>query len=1441
MQQREKGRAAGAATKVREEVGRYIQLIDDVNEGYVIIHGMRIVFANKRCHEYVGLACGSLIGRPFIDLVSPQSRAEAMRLYRSSAGGRGLSEQHELALTRSDGSTFIAELRFREMVMDGHKVVAALIRDITERKQAEEALKASREKYHRLLEDLSDGFIVFQDGGVVYANSRCSEILGYGPEAIGQPFTSFIPPRLAERVSELREKAARGEFTEWPLETIVLNKDGVEVPVEVSGRVAEYEGRPAFNMLIRDISERERAEEACRDSQEFSASLLASSPNPIIVLNQDASVRYINPALETLTGYSSPEVIGTVPPFPWWTEETGHKTGKDLVEAMGVGARRLEQRFQRKDGERFWVEITAEPVRSNGELKHFISNWVDITERKRAEEALQESKQLLQRTFDGLRDAVFVLNADEVEILDCNDAATEVFGYSREEMLGHTAAFLYVDEQDLDTFRSFLYPAVDSSGFLSDFEFRMKRKDGAIFPTEHTVVPLDDEEGRHVGWVGVVRDITKRKRAEDALTESEERYRNLFNSSLTGTLLTELDGTIIAANWAGAGMLGCSPGELVGRNIAQFYRYPNSREQILAEIAHGTIISYETDMVRDDGTTMTALVHSTTVDFQGRKALLTSGLDITERKRAEEAVAESEGRYRNLVVSSLDAILIVQGQEVKFVNPAALGVFGVEREDDIVGHPFTDFVAPEYRDLMNERGLSREAGGDAPGRYEFRALRRDGTQFDAEISVSAVSYDGSVARQGIVRDVTERKRAEEVLRRSEQKYRTAIEAARDGIVIIALDGTMVDTNEANFRALGFESKEGLLGRNLFDFISPRSARAARKAMDAALKKGHGVQIEGMALSSAGTEIPVEVGISLLRGEEAQPQGFFMVVRDITRRQRIQEELLRQNRQLAALHAIAATVSQTLDLDELLEGALTKVQEVMDADASAIYLADWQRRQVVLKSHRGYSDAFRYRDRVWYIGDEEVEQVVGLVELPVAVEAVLGGANTSRMAETLKRERIKSHIAAGMWSRGVLHGVIIASNRSERLFTTEDVDLLNAIGNQIAVAVENARLFQETQYRAEQMSVMAELTRIIGSSLDIGRVYETFTDGLGRLLQFDRASIALVEEGMVRFLAVSSEVKTELETGVLVPQGGTAMEWVMEHKRTNIEADFAQEMLFPVDEAHLRSGLRSAIRVPLYSKGQIVGTFNLSSCQPGAYGEREREIVEELAGRIAVAIENNRLFGEIREGKEELQAAYDKLLTSNEALERSKEELEDAYLKVAKTLVIALEARDYYTRGHSERVAQISRRIAAELGFSTGEIATIERAAMLHDLGKIGIPDAILLKPGPLTPSERVEVQLHPTKSVDMLRHLAFLRSTLPIIEHHHEHYNGKGYPHCLKDEDIPVGARILAVADAYDAMTSARPYRAMMSSEEAIDVLKEGAGTQWDPQVIDAFLRAFGL
>lgn len=196
-----------------------------------------------------------------------------------------------------------------------------------------------------------------------------------------------------------------------------------------------------------------------------------------------------------------------------------------------------------------------------------------------------------------------------------------------------------------------------------------------------------------------------------------------------------------------------------------------------------------------------------------------------------------------------------------------------------------------------------------------------------------------------------------------------------------------------------------------------------------------------------------------------------------------------------------------------------------------------------------------------------------------------------------------------------------------------------------------------------------------------------------------------------------------------------------------------------------------------------------------------------------------------------------LIRQNAELEISNKLLDDSYKSTVIAMSNAVDARDPYTAGHSSRVSKISIMIAREMNLDNSFIETLEYGTLFHDIGKIGIPDNILNKPGKLTYEEFEQIKKHPELGYKILSNVAFLNESLPLITHHHERYDGNGYPNQLIGKDIPLGSRIIAIADTFDAMTSDRPYRQALSTEIAITEIVKNSGSQFDPNIVDYFLR----
>jgi PAS domain S-box-containing protein len=239
-------------------------------------------------------------------------------------------------------------------------------------------------------------------------------------------------------------------------------------------------------------------------------------------------------------------------------------------------------------------------------------------------------------------------------------------------------------------------------------------------------------------------------------------------------------------------------------------------------------------------------------------------------------------------------------------------------------------------------------------------------------------------------------------------------------------------------------------------------------------------------------------------------------------------------------------------------------------------------------------------------------------------------------------------------------------------------------------------------------------------------------------------------------------------------------------------------------------------IPLVAKGQVKGVLEVFLRTPGSIDPDRLEFLEALGGQAAIAIDNSSLFEQLQDSNTELSIAYDATL--------------EGWAK-------ALELRDRETEGHAHRVIEMTLAVADRIGIRGDMLQNIRRGALLHDIGKMGIPDAILLKPGPLTPLEWEIMRQHPVHAYEMLKTIEYLLPALEIPYCHHEKWNGTGYPRGLRGREIPISARIFAVVDVWDALTSDRPYRPAWTARQALEYIQSETGKHFDPQVVDAFLH----
>jgi HD-GYP domain-containing protein (c-di-GMP phosphodiesterase class II) len=429
-------------------------------------------------------------------------------------------------------------------------------------------------------------------------------------------------------------------------------------------------------------------------------------------------------------------------------------------------------------------------------------------------------------------------------------------------------------------------------------------------------------------------------------------------------------------------------------------------------------------------------------------------------------------------------------------------------------------------------------------------------------------------------------------------------------------------------------------------------------------------------------------------------------------------------------------------------------------------------------------------------------------LTTVAEGVVNGEafNWVRLAVPLKVQ----DKTIGMW--------LFGRRDPDDFYPQHDIALLGALANQVALAVQNAQLFEEANRRLQRLEALRHIDLAITSSLDLRLTLNVFLDQVTTLLGIHAASILLYNP-QLRLLEYAGQ--RGFRTGALRHTHlrlGEGFAGRAALDRTSVSVANLSESAGDLVRAKLlpQEGFISYHAVPLLAKGEVKGVLEIFHRAPLAPNSEWLGFVDSLAAQAAIAIDNAALFDGLQRSNAELALAYD---TTLEGWSR------------------ALELRDQETEGHTQRVTEMTLRLAQRTGVSEAEMVHIRRGALLHDIGKMAIPDAILLKPGPLTAEEWVIMRRHPTYAYEMLSPISYLRPALDIPYCHHEKWDGTGYPRGLSEEHIPRAARIFAVADVWDALTTDRPYRPAWSESRAYDYIREQAGKHFDLYIANTFME----
>lgn len=432
-------------------------------------------------------------------------------------------------------------------------------------------------------------------------------------------------------------------------------------------------------------------------------------------------------------------------------------------------------------------------------------------------------------------------------------------------------------------------------------------------------------------------------------------------------------------------------------------------------------------------------------------------------------------------------------------------------------------------------------------------------------------------------------------------------------------------------------------------------------------------------------------------------------------------------------------------------------------------------------------------------------------LAIKIDQVAGHAEAMRFLDQ-SQSQARNLIFAVLVADGERLGALVVANKvGPGSFEDADRALVAALAGHAALAIRNARLHEERDRSHERQRVSEQISRHLQQTLDAEVLIPLILQEVNGAIEAEAQSLWLVdrETGLLVCRYATGPRAEEIKK-VTVPIGvGIVGSSVERHRAIFVPDGEDEDLVFRGADRATGFVTRSLLCVPLLRQGSAIGAIEAVNKRDGRrFTKEDLDLLQTIAASAALSIENARLYAD-------LSVSYEVTLEA---------------------LMGALDSRDRETEGHSRRVREYTARLALQLGLGAAEVATIRRGALIHDIGKISIPDAILNKAGPLDDEERRIMQMHPLAGYEMLFGIPSLKDELSIVLAHHERWDGAGYPFGLAGEAIPLSARLFTLSDTFDAVTSDRPYRSGRSCEEAIEVIASEKGRQFDPAAVAAFL-----
>ena len=1057
-----------------------------------------------------------------------------------------------------------------------------------------------------------------------------------------------------------------------------------------------------------------------------------------------------------------------------------------------------------------------------------------------------------QAVLDSVSDAIYIESASGHRILDANAAASKMTGYTKEELCS-----MRTDDLNI---------SLSAESVLERepvFVIEQTHRNGSQFPVEVRSVPVNLPGEDQI--IRIVTDISERIRTQKALRRSEEllRQRNerIIRNQAALIQLTQIDyadwerasrailrtaasilevervslwlfeqghkkvyceqlyylssnsfESGIELNVADAPLFfeALEANAILAVNLAQEDERTRQLNEIYLQPYH--ITSLLVVPVRRYGRIVAVILHEHVggsprnwmledEDFAASIADMVSlSFEAVERKRAEEKLAESEERYRSLVETSPDAIFFTDSEgAILFCNIKMAEIFGYQQASELIGATIADLVVLSdrqrlWQDIQDvlKSGMVRQ--------FEYSFRRSDNTTFPGEVSFSFVmdrTKQGALGLTGILRDITERKRSQAQL----NLQSAALESAANAIIITDRDGNILWSNSAFTKLSGYRFEE-IVGKNIRILNSEQQGPDFYRLMWQSILNGQVWRGELFNRRKDGSVYPEEMTITPVRADDGGEITHFIAIKqDITlRRQREREQ--------SVLISIASALRATSTRAEMITTLLTNLLELLDAQGAAFITRLPETGDGLCELSMG----------VWsdWMG-ERIPAGQGITGLVFQTGQLYFTNNIKNEPLLFYKDRmggLERAACVPLNVQGQVIGTIWVGRHKE--FTEDVLHTILGIVDIGANAIQRAALYEEARRRIQRLAALHNIDMAITASVGLQNILNTLLEQVMLQLDADASAVLLFSQtdGALQYFArrgFRSLKQSEIREGCRAAQRAARDRQMFAIRDISLAGNDLFENL-PVDEEHFVA----YHAVPLLAKGQPQGVLEVFHRRAFEPDSEWLDFLEMLAGQAAIAVDNAMLLDKQQQAHLELTQSYDATL--------------EGWAR-------ALELRDLETLEHTRRVTEMVQTLARAMGIPEEQLVHIRRGALLHDIGKLAIPDSVLLKASELDEEEWEVMKLHPIYAYQLLHPIPYLRPALEIPYCHHERWDGTGYPRGLKGEEIPLAARIFAVVDVWDALLSDRPYRKAWTPKQVRAYIHKRAGQQFDPQVVAMFFK----